>query len=64
MAKNKEVSLPVAAFQLGASYEVARRLLFRGELDGRQDDTGRWKVSTESVERLLAARGQPSPTAA
>lgn len=60
----KELSLPVAAFELGESYEVAKRMLFTGELKGRQDERGRWRVSAESVQRVLEARSHPSPTAA
>lgn len=64
MVDKKEVSLPVAAFLMGVSYEVARRHLFRGELTGRQDDTGRWRVSVDSVERAREERNHPAPTAA
>ena len=60
---DRELSLPVAAFKLGVSYEIAKRQLFRGELEGRQDDDGRWKVKAASVERAIAARDL-SPSAA
>lgn len=64
MSEERELSLPVAAFELGESYEVAKRMLFRGELTGRLDSRGRWRVNAESVQRILEARNQPSPTAA
>lgn len=53
---DRELSLPVAAFKLGVSYEVAKRQLFRGELEGRQDDNGKWLVKASSVERAKEAR--------
>jgi hypothetical protein len=53
--------------QLRVSGEVARRLMLRGALRGRQLPNGRWVVTTESVadaERLLAATAPASAPAA
>ena len=63
----REMSLPRAAMQLRVSGEVARRLMLRGALRGRQLPNGRWVVTTESVadaERLLAATAPASAPAA
>ena len=46
----KEITLALACFQLGVSYDKGRRMLFTGALVGRQHK-GRWLVSVESVER-------------
>ncbi len=56
-----EVSLPLAAQRLGVSGEVARRLVLRGKLSGRQDN-GRWVVEEESISRLLQERSATSPS--
>ena len=64
MPEKKELSLPAAAHRIGVSYEVARRQLFRGELTGRQNESGRWMVSMESVERAREARHQIARSAA
>ena len=63
MSAPKEVSLPVAAFKLGVSYEVAKRRLFTGELEGRQDHNGKWLVDVASVEKVLDQRSQPAAIA-
>lgn len=64
MSAPKEVSLPVAAFKLGVSYERAKRRLFTGELEGRQDHNGKWLVDLSSVERLLEQRTEPAAATA
>lgn len=48
----KEITLAAAAFHGKWTYEKARRLLFTGVLEGRQEN-GKWLVSMESVERAL-----------
>jgi hypothetical protein len=50
-----EVSLPIAAMRLRVSGEVARRMVLRGELEGRLEE-GRWRVAVASVERALSER--------
>lgn len=55
------MTLPVAAFQLGISYEKAKRLLFMGVLSGRHYE-GKWLVSAASITRVredCAELGQP-----
>ena len=53
----KEMRLALACFRLGVSYDKGRRMLFTGELTGRQEN-GKWLVDTESVERLQR-QGEP-----
>jgi len=57
----REMSVPIAAQRLGVSWHVALRLLLRGELEGRKDDTGRyWLVTEASVERARSRRAEGS----
>ncbi len=53
MRRKKEMRLVHAAHRLGVPYQVAHNLCLRRKLDGRQDASGRWWVSIESVKRLL-----------
>ena len=46
-----EITLTAAAARLKCGYNVALRLVLRGELEGHQDERGRWLVSARSVER-------------
>lgn len=48
----RELSLPAAAQALGISYERVKRLLFTGQLQGRQADNGRWMVFAESLSQV------------
>lgn len=56
-----EVPLPLAAQRLGVSGEVARRLVLRGRLTGRQEN-GRWLVEEHSISRLLQERSPTAPS--
>jgi hypothetical protein len=47
------VSVMQAAIRLRLSYDVVRRLVVLGRLDGGQDSRGRWFVLAEAVERAL-----------
>ena len=58
MEKNKTATMPLsaAAIRLGVTYERAKRMLFIGELEGRQED-GRWyRVTVASVDRFQRER--------
>lgn len=46
----EEITLTIAAFRLGMSYERAKRLLLTGAIEGRQDN-GKWSVYADSVAR-------------
>ncbi len=58
-----EVSLPLAAQRLRVSGEIARRMLLRGELQGRQVG-GRWLVAVNSIDRFEQKRSQLEPAPA
>ncbi len=58
---DSEVSLAIAAYQLGISWSQAWRLTLQRALDGRQDTRGRWFVSVESVERVKALLREVTP---
>lgn len=48
----KEISLALACFRLGVSYDKGRRMLFTGALVGRQHD-GKWLVNEASLARVV-----------
>jgi hypothetical protein len=61
------VSLTTAAKLLRVSYFVARDMLLKGQLDGYQTRTGRWRIQWTSVQRLRTLRlpvscARPAPT--
>jgi len=58
---DKEISLALACFRLGVSYDKGRRMLFTGALVGRQHN-GKWLVNEASVARTLAERKNESRT--
>jgi hypothetical protein len=53
-----EIPLAQAAWRLRVRSGVARDAVLRGILDGRQNATGRWFVTVESVEREIARRAE------
>lgn len=53
----REVSLPVAARELGVAWATAWRLLLQGALEGRQLENGRWMIGVGSIRRLGARAG-------
>jgi hypothetical protein len=55
MESTSQVTLPVAALELGVSWGVAWRLALRGELEASKIG-GRWMVTRRSVERLQRKR--------
>lgn len=55
-------SLMGAAHRLGMPYSRALRLTLTRVLDGAQKE-GRWWVSSESVDRLIASRNEHADTA-
>jgi hypothetical protein len=52
-----DLTLMEAAMRLGVSYNQALRRLLIGELEGGRRD-GKWHVTSQSVERWLAATGK------
>jgi hypothetical protein len=57
------ISVPQACLRTGQSYNQLMRKIFRRELEGWQDEHGRWRVSADQVEQL-ATRLQPGHQAA
>lgn len=55
----EEISLTVAAFRLGMSYERAKRLLLSGVLSGRQEN-GKWIVYADSVTAYQKTPASPA----
>ena len=53
-----ELSLAGAAMRLGMTYHQVRALLLRGDLEGGQDENGRFFVDADAVDRWLS-QGQP-----
>jgi hypothetical protein len=51
-----EVTLVNAAQRLGLSYQKTLNAVLRGELRGRQDDRGRWRVDAKDIERFKSER--------
>ena len=51
-----------AAHRLGLSYDQVRRLLLRGDLEGGQDDEGKWYVSELSLANMLRAESSGALT--
>lgn len=51
-----KVPLTAAALELGVSYERAKRLVLRGELQGEQVGGRWWLVTSESVARVKKDR--------
>lgn len=58
-----EIPLPEAALRLGISWQIAWRLVLRGDLKARKKD-GRWLVEKSDVERLASERSQAQPALA
>jgi hypothetical protein len=56
-AARHEVPLPLAAQRLRISGERARRMILRGELDGRLEG-GRWVVTRESLREAELRLGR------
>jgi hypothetical protein len=64
-----EIPMVVAAATVRRGYNVIHRLVLCGEIDGRQDERGRWLVKRESltrwsnqqarIERAIAGRKTP-----
>ena len=52
----RTVSLTSAARLLRVSYFTARDMLLKGQLDGFQTTTGRWRIYWSSVKRLRIQR--------
>jgi hypothetical protein len=50
------ITIPQAAARLRISYNVAMRRVLLGELEGYQDDAGRWHVIEASLPIDRAAR--------
>jgi excisionase family DNA binding protein len=50
-----------AARQLGLSPQSVRNLIRAGRLSAEKDDTGRWMVRAEDLERYLADHGRHRP---
>jgi excisionase family DNA binding protein len=51
-----------AARQLGLSPQSVRNLIRAGRLSAEKDDTGRWMVRAEALERYLADHGRHRPS--
>lgn len=49
MSNVQEIPLMTAAAKLQQGYSVALRLVLRGEIEGRQNERGRWLVSSTSL---------------
>lgn len=56
--EGSEITLPAAARQLRQSWPRTWRQVLTGELEGRQDENGKWLVKADSVERAKEAREQ------
>jgi hypothetical protein len=58
-----DTPLTDAALALKLGYPRAHRKMLLGELDGRRDASGRWRVTSASVERLRARLAASEATA-
>jgi hypothetical protein len=54
------ISAPAAGLQLGVSTTRVYTLAQTGQLDALLGQDGRWRISRESVRRVLAQRATPS----
>ena len=50
------ITLATAARLLSVSYQAARNLLLRGQVDGGRDEHGHWWVKARSVQRYAQRR--------
>ncbi|MBX3146974.1 MAG: helix-turn-helix domain-containing protein [Gemmatimonadales bacterium] len=53
-----DLSITEAAARLRFSYARTRDFVLRGKLSGQMLD-GRWRISTASVDAMIAARAEP-----
>jgi hypothetical protein len=60
LPNSNEIPLTIAALRLRESYHMARTLMLRGELHGRQIG-GRWYVLVDDVIRREREHGAPQP---
>jgi hypothetical protein len=56
------LSIMDTALRLRRSYDVVRRMVVLGQLDGGKDDRGRWYVYADAVERAVRDAADPSVT--
>lgn len=52
-----EITLTAAAARVRLGYNAMLGRVLRGDIQGRQDECGRWRVSAASVEDYRAAHG-------
>ena len=58
-----EMSLSMAALRIGRAWAVANRLMLSGALGpARQDDSGRWRLTTAGVESYVRRMSSPQAT--
>ena len=50
----EEIPLVRGCARARLGYNPMLRLVLRGEVEGRQDERGRWFVSTESLDAYIA----------
>ena len=61
--QSEEISLSQAALRIGKGWPVANRLMLSGALGpARQDDSGRWRLTTAGVESYAARMTSPQAT--
>lgn len=56
---DKEIPLVQGAASVRRSYNVLLRRVLLGEIEGRQDDRGRWLVSRASLDIWARANANP-----
>jgi hypothetical protein len=54
-----QLSLSRAALRLNLTYHQVRSLVLRGDLEGGQDESGRFFVATADLDRYLDDRPRP-----
>ena len=61
--QSQEISLSMAGLRIGKSWAVANRLMLSGALGpARQDDSGRWRLTTAGVESYATRMTSPPAT--
>lgn len=61
MRPKTDIPLVAAAAAMKVGYNVALRLVLRGELPGRQNGSGRWLVDASAVARWCERNASSSP---
>jgi hypothetical protein len=52
---NERLTLAQAAYRAGLSYDQVRRLVLRREVEGGQDENGKWYVLAPSLDAMIGS---------